>query len=174
MITDDAKQFLICSSGDGSVTTIDLQNRKIFMQSEEYDEELTCLGLFRNGTKVVSGSSKGKLFIYNWKEFGLHSDMFPGPKFSISALVPITENILITACEDGNLRATHLFPHRHLGIVGQHDMSVEHLDICNTGNFIASSSHNNDIKFWNIQYFENFEKVSEKHKKHNRNSELKK
>lgn len=51
-------------------------------------------------------------------------------------------------------RATSLFPHQHLGIVGQHDFSVETLDISNNGTLIASSSHNNDIKFWNVQYFE--------------------
>ncbi|CAH1117488.1 unnamed protein product [Phaedon cochleariae] len=173
IITDESRKYLICSSGDGSLTSIDLRNRKIHMQSEEYEEELTCLGLFRTGTKLVSGSSTGKLYMYNWEEFGLHSDAFPGPKTAVNALVPITENIVVIACEDGNLRATHLFPHRHLGIVGQHDLSVENVDICNTGQFIASSSHNNDIKFWNIQYFEDFEKVSQKHKKHNKRKELK-
>uniref|UniRef100_A0A6P7H0G3 WD repeat-containing protein 55 homolog n=1 Tax=Diabrotica virgifera virgifera TaxID=50390 RepID=A0A6P7H0G3_DIAVI len=170
MVTNDAKNYLVCSSGDGSIISIDLQNRKIHMQSEEYEEELTCLGTFRTETKLVSGSSKGKLFVYNWEEFGLHSDIFPGPKTSINSLVPITENIVVTACEDGNLRATHLFPHRHLGIVGQHDLSIENVDICNTGQFIASSSHNNDIKFWNIQYFEDFEKIN--HKKYNKKKEL--
>lgn len=51
-------------------------------------------------------------------------------------------------------RATSLFPHRHLGIVGQHKFSIETLDISNDGTLIASSSHDNDIKFWNVQYFE--------------------
>ncbi|KAF2898961.1 hypothetical protein ILUMI_07222 [Ignelater luminosus] len=170
--SNEAQKYLLCSSGDGSLTTIDLQNRKFFMQSEEYEEELTCLGLFRNETKLLAGSSKGKLFLYNWNEFGLHSDAFPGPKSAINSLIPITENIVVTACEDGNLRATHLFPHRHLGIAGQHDLSVEKVDICNTGKFIASCSHNNDIKFWNIEYFEEFEKVSHKHNKHNKKKEM--
>lgn len=142
------------------------------MQSEEYEEELTCLGLLRHDTKLISGSSKGKLFLFNWNEFGLHSDEFAGPKTAINSLIPVTENIVITACEDGNLRATYLFPNRHLGIVGQHNMSVEKIDICNNGNFIASTSHSNDIKFWNIQYFEEFEKVSNKHKKHEKVKEM--
>lgn len=51
-------------------------------------------------------------------------------------------------------RATSLFPHRHLGIAGQHEFSVEALDISNDGTLIASSSLNNDVKFWNVQYFE--------------------
>lgn len=142
------------------------------MQSEEYEEELTCLGLLKNETKIIAGSAKGRLFVYNWNEFGLHCDMFAGPKTAINSLIPVTENIVITACEDGNLRATHLFPNRHLGIVGQHSMSVEKMDICNTGCFIASTSHNNDVKFWNIEYFEEFEKVSNKHNKHQKSKEM--
>lgn len=51
-------------------------------------------------------------------------------------------------------RATSLFPRRNLGIVGQHDLSIETLDVNRDGTLIASSSHNNDIKFWNVQYFE--------------------
>jgi WD40 repeat protein len=142
------------------------------MQSEEYEEELTCLGLFRTESKLLAGSSKGRLFLYNWNEFGLHSDIFPGTKSAVNDLIPITENIVVTACEDGVLRATHLFPHRHLGIVGQHDLSVEKVDICNDGQFIASASHNNDIKLWNIKYFEDFERVSHKHKKHDKKREM--
>ncbi|XP_050297333.1 WD repeat-containing protein 55 homolog [Anthonomus grandis grandis] len=172
MITNESHKYLVCSSGDGSLTTIDLEKRSVFMQSEEYDDELTCLGLFRSESKVLAGSSKGVQYLFNWGEFGLHSDAFPGPKESINALIPITENIVVTGQEDGNLRATHLFPHRHLGIVGQHELSVENIDICNNGNFIASSGHLNEIKFWNVQYFEDFEKVSHKHSKHERKREL--
>ena len=52
--------------------------RKLYVQSEPYEEELTCMGLFRNESKLVVGSSKGRLYTYNWDEFGLHSNMFPG------------------------------------------------------------------------------------------------
>ncbi|KAL1501668.1 hypothetical protein ABEB36_006958 [Hypothenemus hampei] len=174
MVTNESHQFLLCSSGDGSLTTIDLTKRCIFMQSDEINDELTCLGLFRSETKLLAGSTKGKLYFYNWNEFGFHSDAFPGTKAAINALIPITENIVVTASEDGNLRATYLFPHRHLGVVGQHDMSVENLDICNNGTFIASTGHNNEIKFWNIQYFETVEKVNHKINKNERKKEMNK
>ena len=51
-------------------------------------------------------------------------------------------------------RATNLFPNRQLGVVGQHDLSVECLDICNNGTIIASYSYDNNVKFWNVSYFE--------------------
>ncbi|KAB0797946.1 hypothetical protein PPYR_08939 [Photinus pyralis] len=162
IVTNESLQYLLCASGDGCLTTIDLRQRQFFMQSEEQEEELTCLGLFRSETKVLAGSSKGKLLFFNWNEFGLHSDIFPTTKTAITCLVPITENIVVTGHEDGHLRAIHLFPHKHLGVVGQHTLSIENLDICNNGKFIASTSHNNDIKFWNISYFEEFEEVTHK------------
>ncbi|KAL6426158.1 hypothetical protein ACFW04_009013 [Cataglyphis niger] len=154
MITNRDAKYLVCSSGDGCLTTLNIPERKMHLQSEEYDEELTCLGLFKSERKLLAASSKGKMYVYNWGEFGLHSDEFPSiSKAAINCMIPVTENIVITGGENG-IRANSLFPHRQLGIVGQHDFSVETLDISNNGTLIASSSHNNDIKFWNVQYFE--------------------
>lgn len=40
------------------------------------------MGLFRRESKLVVGSSKGRMYSFNWDEFGIHSNMFPGiPKF---------------------------------------------------------------------------------------------
>lgn len=63
-------------------------------------------------------------------------------------------------------RATHLFPHQSLGIVGQHDFSVECLDISHEGSIIASAAAAGGfVKFWNIKYIEETEVVREKKKK---------
>ncbi|EGI63100.1 PREDICTED: WD repeat-containing protein 55 homolog isoform X2 [Acromyrmex echinatior] len=154
MITNTDAKYLACASGD-CLTTINIPERKLHVQSEEHDDELTCLGLFKMESKLLTASNKGKMYVYNWGEFGLHSDEFPSiKKKAINCMIPITENVVITGEEDGIVRATSLFPHHHLGIVGQHNFSVETLDISNDGILIASSSHDNDIKFWNVQYFE--------------------
>ncbi|XP_076230809.1 WD repeat-containing protein 55 homolog [Calliopsis andreniformis] len=155
ILTNREAKYLVCASGDGSLTTFNIPGKKLYVQSEEYDEELTCLGLFKSETKVLATTNKGKVYVYNWGEFGLHSDEFPSvTKKAINCMVPITENVAITAGEDGILRAISLFPHRQLGVVGQHNLSIEALDVNRDGTIIASSSHNNDIKFWNVQYFE--------------------
>lgn len=45
------------------------------------------------------------MYVYNWGEFGLHSDEFPNlTKKAINCMIPITENIVITGGEDGMLR----------------------------------------------------------------------
>lgn len=167
ILTNHAKKLLLMTSGDGFLTAINIGARKLYVQSEPYDEELTCMGLFRNESKLVVGSSKGRFYTYNWDEFGLHSNMFPGPKSPLSLMVPVTDRIAVTGGEEGIVRAMHMLPGRNLGVVGQHPLGVEAMDISNNGELIASSSHENDIKFWNIKYFEDFPdlKYNEKHNK---------
>lgn len=52
-----------------------------------------------------------------------------------------------------------MFPNCHLGIVGQHkETAVDLLDISDTGHLIASTaSFSNVVKFWNIEFFEDFD-----------------
>ncbi|XP_011309335.1 WD repeat-containing protein 55 homolog [Fopius arisanus] len=155
MITNDDGKYLVCASGDGVLTTLNVPARKLHVQSEEYDDEFTSLGLFKGNTKLLTASNTGKMYVFNWGEFGFHSDEFPNlTKKAINCIIPITDNVVITGGEDGLLRAFSLFPHRRLGIVGQHDFSIETVDISNDGTLIASSSHDNIVKFWNVKYFE--------------------
>ncbi|XP_041978961.1 WD repeat-containing protein 55 homolog [Aricia agestis] len=172
MITNESQKYLVCAGGDGLLTTIDLKGSKIYTTSEQYDTELTCLGLFRSDTKLVAGSSSGKFYLFNWKEFGLHSDEYVGHKSSVQCMIPITQNIVVSSGEDGILRAAHLFPQRQLGIVGQHSLPVECIDISHDGNYIASSSHDNDIKFWNISYFESIDSIIDVNKKQDKKKDL--
>jgi WD40 repeat protein len=41
-----------------------------------------------------------------------------------------------------------------MGIVGQHTFPVEQLDVSGDGELLASCSHDQLIKFWNIKYLE--------------------
>lgn len=159
IITNEQKKYLLVTSGDGYLTTINIPQRKMYVQSEPYEEELTCMGVFRKDSKLVVGSSKGNFYTFNWGQFGYHCDAFTGPKAGVNKMVPITERIAVTGGEDGILRAMHLVPGRVLGIVGQHSLAVETIDINSTGELIASSSHDNDIRFWNIKYFEDFDDI---------------
>merc|ERR1712240_382353 len=71
-------------------------------------------------------------------------------------MISITDNVVMTGCEDGNIRAVHLYPHRFLGVVGQHEqeLPIERMDVSSSGEFIASISHDNRVKFWNVSYLE--------------------
>nr|Q294Y7.2 RecName: Full=WD repeat-containing protein 55 homolog [Drosophila pseudoobscura pseudoobscura] len=174
MITNDQKKLLLATSADGYLTTFNIAARKLYVQSEPYEEELNCMGIYRGSSKLVVGTSKGKLYSYNWGYFGYHCDMYPGIKSPVSLMIPITDRIACVAGEDGNIRACHITPYRNLGVVGQHNMPIESLDINTSGELLASSSHNNDVRFWNVKYFEDFGdiKYNDKHnaykeKRHN-------
>ncbi|XP_017845490.1 WD repeat-containing protein 55 homolog isoform X2 [Drosophila busckii] len=174
ILTNDENKLLLATSADGYLTTYNIGARKLYVQSEPYEEELNCMGIYRGSSKLVAGTSKGRLYTYNWGYFGYHCDMYPGIKSPISLMVPITDRIACVAGEDGNIRACHIAPYRNLGVVGQHNMPIESMDISNNGELLASSSHNNDVRFWNVKYFEDFAdiKYNEKHnaykdKRHN-------
>ena len=126
------------------------------------------MGIFRANSKLVVGTSKGRLYSYNWNEFGYHSNMYPGPKSPMSIMVPVTERIAIVAGEEGVIRAMHVMPGRCLGVVGQHSLGIDAMDINHDGEYIASTSDNNEVKFWNIKYFEELDdlKYNEKQNKH--------
>uniref|UniRef100_A0A182K7C4 WD repeat-containing protein 55 homolog n=1 Tax=Anopheles christyi TaxID=43041 RepID=A0A182K7C4_9DIPT len=153
------QKYLLLTSGDGLLTTINIAQRKMYVQSEPYEEELNCMGMFKRESKLVVGTSKGNYYTYNWGQFAYHCDAFTGPPASANRMVPITEQIAVMAGEDGIIRAMHMVPGRVLGIVGQHSMAVDTLDISGSGELIASSSHDNDVRFWNVKYFEDFDSI---------------
>ncbi|EDV43251.1 uncharacterized protein Dana_GF18399 [Drosophila ananassae] len=165
LLSNEQNTLLLATSADGYLTTFNIPGRKLYVQSEPYEEELNCMGIYRGDSKLVVGTSKGKLYSYNWGSFGYHCDMYPGIKSPISLMIPITDRIACVAGEDGNIRACHITPYRNLGVVGQHNMPIEALDVNSTGELLASSSHNNDVRFWNVKYFEDFGdiKYNEKH-----------
>ncbi|XP_065334240.1 WD repeat-containing protein 55 homolog [Cloeon dipterum] len=173
MVTNESRRFLVFSSVEGMITTIDLHSRKLHVQSELYECELSSLALVKQDRKLVVGSSKGTYYFFDWGSFGYHSDEFPGPKNPINCMKSITQNIVVTAHSDGVLRATHLFPHKQLGIVGTHPSStVESMDVSGDGELIATSGFSNVIHFWNIKYFDGLvvserEKNDKKVLKHN-------
>jgi len=150
------EHHLIAASGEGTIQSFDLRHKKPDIQSEMYDGELNCMGTVRSGSKLVVGSGTGQLYLFSKDQYGLHSDQFPGHPDGVNALLPITDNVLITGCEDGNVRAVHLYPHRFLGVVGHHEdeFPIEKLDVNTNGEIVASLSHDNRVKFWNVQYLE--------------------
>ncbi|KAK3917661.1 WD repeat-containing protein 55-like protein [Frankliniella fusca] len=165
MVSTPQNKHLAVACG-GTITSINLNARKIQVQSEEYEHDFTCLGLFRHDSKLLAGSSKGTMYVFNWGEFGLHCEEFTGSKQPVTCLLPVTETVAVTGWEDGKLRATHLFPHQPLGIVGQHDFEVECLDISHDGKLVASAAAaGNEVKFWNIKYIEEVKVSCQKKKK---------
>ncbi|RZF48543.1 hypothetical protein LSTR_LSTR011158 [Laodelphax striatellus] len=154
IVTNASRRYLACTTGEGTVVSINIVAKKFHVESEPYESELTCAGLYKDDGKLVCGTATGQLLVYNWAEFGLHVDEFPGSvKKAINCQVPLNDNIMLTGWEDGKIRATHIHPNKHLGVIGQHQMSVDSLDISHDGTYVASCSLDEKISFWPVDFF---------------------
>lgn len=68
-------------------------------------------------------------------------------------MVAVDEDTIVTGSSDGLLRLISIQPNRLLGVIGEHaDFPVEALRLSHDRKFVASASHDNKIKLWNIAY----------------------
>ena len=150
------EKTLIASSGEGTIQSFNIRGKRPDVQSEVYEGELSGMGAVLRNSKLVVGCGDGRLYMFNWNQFGYHSADFPGHPDGINTLAAVTDNVVITGCEDGTIRAVHLYPHRFLGTVGHHEdhFPVEKLDVSAEGDIVASISHDQKVKFWSIKYLE--------------------
>ena len=84
--------------------TYNVRGRRSDLQSEVYEGELNCMGVVHRASKLVVGCGDGRLYMFNWNEFGYHSAEFPGHPDAINDLKAVSDNIVVTACEDGTIR----------------------------------------------------------------------
>ena len=92
------------------------------------------------------------------------SDRFTGHPSSVDSIVKLNDSVFLTGCEDGKIRACSIQPNRFIGIIGDHDdFPIQHLCISNDGNTCASLSHDECVKFWDIEKLSNLQ-VREKNK----------
>jgi len=150
------ERTMIASSGEGTIQSYNIRGKRPDIQSEVYEGELSGLAVVLRNKKLVAGCGDGKTYMFNWGQFGYHSADFPGHPDGINSLISVTDNIVVTGCEDGVIRAVHLYPHRFVGTVGHHEdhFPVEKVDVSAEGDLIASISHDQRVKFWNIKYLE--------------------
>jgi hypothetical protein len=58
-----------------------------------------------NKIPVVVGNGNGEIYVFNWGEFGKHSDIpVPGKGSAININFTLTEKVAITGGDDGVLR----------------------------------------------------------------------
>uniref|UniRef100_A0A8C6WMP8 WD repeat-containing protein 55 n=1 Tax=Neogobius melanostomus TaxID=47308 RepID=A0A8C6WMP8_9GOBI len=148
---DQAKRILLTASGDGTMGVFHLKRRRFELLSEPQGGDLTSVALMKRGKKVVCGSSEGTVYIFNWNGFGATSDRFALKAESVDCIHPLSDSVMCTASMDGYIRAVHLLPNRVLGCVGQHvGEPIEELASSHCGRFLASSSHDQSVRFWDV------------------------
>ncbi|KAM8765862.1 WD repeat-containing protein 55 [Rhynchonycteris naso] len=151
MALDPDKKLLLTASGDGCLGVFNIKRRRFELLSESQSGDLTSVTIMKCGRKVACGSSEGTIYLFNWNGFGATSDRFALRAESIDCMVPVTDSLLCTGSTDGVIRAVNILPNRVVGSVGQHACEpVEELALSHCGRFLASSGHDQCIKFWDM------------------------
>ncbi|KAJ6511340.1 WD40-repeat-containing domain protein [Mycena vitilis] len=140
------KHHLLATSGDGTLSVMDVRSKKTtpFAQSEDQEDELLSATTIKGGAKVVVGTQIGILSIFNRSSgYGDCVDRVPGHPSSIDALCalpsqflecatafPGMENTVLTGSSDGLVRAVQVLPTRLIGVVADHgELPIERLAI---------------------------------------------
>ncbi|KAI0752702.1 WD40 repeat-like protein [Daedaleopsis nitida] len=162
MWLDDKKQ-LVATSGDGTLSVMDVRSKKLepVAQSEDQEDELLSLLPIKGGQKVVVGTQLGILSIFNRKSgWGDCVDRIPGHPQSIDALCaipsryPNAHSTFLTGSSDGILRAIQLFPTKLLGVVADHgEFPIERIavDMGGEGRWVGSVGHEEVLKLTDLQ-----------------------
>ncbi|KAH8097087.1 WD40 repeat-like protein [Cristinia sonorae] len=157
------KKHLVASSGDGTLSVLDVRSKKLepFAQSEDQEDELLSLATIKGGQKVVVGTQLGILSVFNRKSgWGDCVDRIPGHPHSIDALCnvpsryPNAQSTILTGSSDGLLRAVQLLPTKLLGVVADHgEFPIERIavDQGGEGRWVGSVGHEEVLKLTDLK-----------------------
>ncbi|NXC28299.1 WDR55 protein, partial [Campylorhamphus procurvoides] len=151
MAVDGNGKLLLTACGDGTLGVYNVKRRRFELLSEPQNGDLTSVVLLKRGRKVACGSSEGTIYLFNWDGFGAASDRFALRAESVDCMVPITDSIVCVGSMDGVIRAVNVLPNRVVGCVGQHlGEPIEQLAVGPGGTLLASSAHDQKVKFWDV------------------------
>lgn len=166
------KKNLLVSGADGYFSVFDIRKKDVYARSDNLDDELLSITLVKNKSKVIVGTQEGILNIFSYGSWGDVSDRFPGHPQSIDALCTIDEETICTGSSDGLIRVISILPNKLVGVIGDHgDYPIERLQLSHDNKFMGSCSHDNSIKFWDIDYFFNDDGEDEENDEENADEE---
>ncbi|KAI0028061.1 WD40 repeat-like protein [Vararia minispora EC-137] len=159
---EDKKQ-LVATSGDGTLSVMDVRAKKTepSAQSEDQEDELLSILPIKGGSKVVVGTQLGILSVFNRKKgWGDCVDRVPGHPHSIDALCalpssyPSSSSTILTGSSDGLLRAVELFPTRLIGVIADHgEFPIERIaiDRAGEGHWVGSVGHDEVLRMTDLR-----------------------
>ncbi|KAL6771918.1 hypothetical protein ACKKBG_A28285 [Auxenochlorella protothecoides x Auxenochlorella symbiontica] len=152
MTWHEPQQSLLSVSGDGTLARMDPRAKKVKNKSDDdVDDELLSVVVVKSGRKVVCGTTTGVLNIWSWGYWNDCSDRFPGHPESVEAMVKLDEDTIVTGSSDGMLRVVSLQPNKLVGVLGEHaDYPIERLALRSDGQMLASASHDQTVKLWDL------------------------
>jgi len=153
MVYNEKKHQLLVTSGDGSMAIYDLRKNDAIDRTNTLDDEFLSITLMKNNETAVCGSQSGIIYMYKYGVWYQQEERLPGHPQSIDTMVKINEDLICTGSSDGLIRIVSIQPSDLVGIVGEHeDFPIERMRLSHDNLYLASSSHDNTIKFWNLKY----------------------
>jgi len=147
--------MLFGASGDNTLSTYDLKQRKLVARTMDQEDELLSLSVLKHGKKVVAGTQSGVLLVYSWGEWLNCTDRFVGHPETVEALVKVDEETLLTGSSDGLIRLCSVLPNKLLGVLGSHeDFPVERMKMGWDRRVLASIAHDSVVRFWDMSILE--------------------
>lgn len=148
----EGRARLIVTSGDGSLSSIDLRSSgpTSFELSQDQEDELLSITSIRHSSKLVVGTQLGILSLWNPSRGLLdHVDRVPGHPASVDTLVTLDDETVLTGSSDGLVRVVQILPSKLLGVIASHDgLPVERMK--RKGNVLGSIGHSNAVKFTDL------------------------
>jgi len=137
---DDKKQ-VVTTSGDGTLSVLDVRAKKSVpvAQSEDQEDELLSIVAIKGAAKIVVGTQLGMLSVFNRSSgWGDCVDRIPGHPLSVDALCTLpsdlpgvdTQSTILTGSSDGLVRAVNILPTKLHGVVVDHgDWPIERIAV---------------------------------------------
>ncbi|CAG9460369.1 unnamed protein product [Pedinophyceae sp. YPF-701] len=153
LVLNEREAQVVSSSGDGTLGVISSRKGKLKARSEtDADDEMLSLALARGGSKVLVGCQSGVISIFSWGYWNDCSDRFPGHPSSVDAIAAYDDSTIVTGSSDGLIRVLTVLPNRMVGVVGEHmDCPIERLAISADKCVLASASHDETVRLWDIE-----------------------
>ncbi|KAJ3529736.1 hypothetical protein NMY22_g8874 [Coprinellus aureogranulatus] len=135
------KKQLVSTSGDGTLSVMDIRSKKPepIAHSEDQEDELLSIVAIKGSTKILVGTQIGVISVFNRnKGWGDCVDRIPGHPLSVDALCNVPagidgvdyESTVLTGSSDGYVRAVQILPTKLLGVVADHgEFPVERIAV---------------------------------------------
>lgn len=153
----DNRRVLLATSGDGTLTAFSLRQRALQLQSEPYEDEFLSLAILKHGRKVLVGAGDGSVNLFSWGHWDNMGDrLLIRRSQAVDSLAAITEDLFCLGTADGRIRVASVLPNKCLGVLGTHGhFPVESLSVSRDGQLLASCSHDQRVKFWDVSSVDN-------------------
>lgn len=146
--------ILVAGSGDGCLSGWNLRKGDVDGISENLNDEILSLALLPDGERLLCGTQDGVINMFEWGAWGEPTGTYHGHPSSISSIVVIDNNSIFTGSSDGLIRVVQVAPHKIYGVLGDcGDLPVEELRVSHDNALLASVSHDQAVRFWDVREY---------------------